>query len=32
MMRVAILGATSEIAKDVINLLGKYPQYELGLF
>ena len=32
MMRVAILGATSEIAKDVINLLGKHSQYELSLF
>ena len=32
MMRIAILGATSEIAKDVINLLGKHPQYELSLF
>jgi len=31
-MRIAILGATSEIAKDVINLLGKQPQYELSLF
>ena len=32
MMRIAILGATSEIAKDVINLLGKHSQYELSLF
>ena len=32
MMRVAILGATSEIAKDVINLLGKHSQYKLSLF
>lgn len=31
-MRIAILGATSEIAKDVIALLGKHPQYELSLF
>ena len=31
-MRIAILGATSEIAKDVINLLGKKPQYKLSLF
>jgi nucleoside-diphosphate-sugar epimerase len=31
-MRIAILGATSEIAKDIINLLGKNPQYQLRLF
>ena len=31
-MRIAILGATSEIAKDIINLLGKKPQYQLRLF
>ena len=31
-MRIAILGATSEIAKDMVNLLGKLPQYELSLF
>ena len=31
-MRIAILGATSEIAKDTINLLGKKPQYQLSLF
>lgn len=32
MMRIAILGATSEIAKDVISFLGRYLQYELCLF